>query len=86
MFLVLLCFEIGSNISSDHILKLTFLMFCIVIFRKIMSTSMDCRSDNVTYMWCIFKCTLLGDCRRSMLNVCPCALKFVRQKTRASGN
>jgi hypothetical protein len=36
-----------------------------------------------------FKCTLFGVRRRSMIklsNVCPCALKFVRQKASASGN
>jgi hypothetical protein len=28
-------FEIGSNISTDHFLKLALLMSCIVIFRRI---------------------------------------------------
>jgi hypothetical protein len=83
MFFVILCFETGSNIFSDHFLKLALLMSCIVISRRIMSPSMDCRYDNVTYMLYIFKCTLLGVCQRSMIklsNVCPCALKFVKQK------
>ncbi len=89
MFLVILCFETGSNISSDPFFKLALLMSCIVISCRIMSPSMDCRHDNVTYMLYIFKCTLLGVHRRSMFklsNVCPCALKFVRQKANASGN
>jgi len=89
MFFVILCFEIGSNISSNPFLKLVLLMFCIVIFRRIMSPFMDHRHDKVMYMLCIFKRTLLGGCQWSMIklsNVCPYALKYVKQKTRASGN
>ncbi len=44
---------------------------------------MDCRCDKVTYMLCIFKCTLLGDYQRSIINlsnICPCVLKSIRQK------
>jgi hypothetical protein len=40
-------------------------------------------------MLCIFKRTLLGGCQRFMIklsNVCPCALKFVKQKVGASDN
>jgi hypothetical protein len=40
-------------------------------------------------MLCIFECTLLGGCWRSMIrlsNLCPYALKFVRQKIGAFGN
>jgi hypothetical protein len=76
MFLVILCFETRSNIFNNHFLKLALLMSCIVIFNWIMSLSMDCRHDNVTYMLCIFKCTLLGVCQMAMTklsNVCPCA-------------
>ncbi len=54
MFLVILCFETGSNISNDLFLKLALLMSCIVISRRIMSPSMDCRHDNVMYMFYIF--------------------------------
>jgi hypothetical protein len=58
-------------------------MSWIIIFCRIMNPSMDCKHDKVTYMFCIFKGTLLGGCQRSIINlsnVCPCALKFVRQK------
>jgi hypothetical protein len=54
-----------------------------------MNPSMDCKHDKVTYMLCIFKCTLLDGCRRSIINlsnVCPCALKSIRQKVGASDN
>jgi hypothetical protein len=64
-------------------------MSCIVIFRWIMNPSIDHRFYKVTYMLCIFKCTLSCGCQRSMIklsNVCPCALKFVRQNARAIGN
>jgi hypothetical protein len=53
-----------------------------------MNPSMDHRHDKVTFMLCIFKRTLSGSCWRSMIklsNVCPCALKSVRQKARAIG-
>jgi hypothetical protein len=89
MTLIILCFETSSNIFSDPFLKLALFIFCIVIFHRIMSPSMDCKCDNVMYMLCIFKCTLLGGCQRSMIKssiVCLCALKFMRQKARASGN
>ncbi len=85
MILVMLCFETSSNVSSDLFLKLVLFIFCIVIFHRIMS----CKSDNVIYMLCIFKCTLLGGCQRSMIklsNACACALKSMRQKARASDN
>jgi hypothetical protein len=36
----------------------------IVIFYKIMNASMDCKRDMVTYLLCIFKCTLSGDGKR----------------------
>jgi hypothetical protein len=88
-FFVILCFEIGFKISSNPFLKLVLLMFCIEIFHRIMSTFMDCRHDKVAYMLCIFKRTLSSGWWRSMIklsNVCPCALKFVKQKARASGN
>jgi hypothetical protein len=49
-FFVILCFETSSNISSNPFFKLALLMSCIVIFCKIMSPSMDCRHENVTYM------------------------------------
>jgi hypothetical protein len=54
-----------------------------------MSPSMDHRCDKVSYMLCIFKCTLLGGYWRYVIklsNVCPCALKFVKQKVGARGN
>jgi hypothetical protein len=76
-FFAILCFEIGSNISSNLFLNLVLHMSLIVIFRKIMSPSMDCRHNKVTYMLCIFKCTLSSGCQRSMIklsNVCPCTL------------
>jgi hypothetical protein len=44
---------------------------------------MDRRCDKVMYMLCVFKHTLSGGCQRSMIklsNVCPCPLKYVRQK------
>jgi hypothetical protein len=88
-FLVILCFEIGFNISNDPFLKFVLLMFCIVIFHRIMSTFMDRRDDKVMYMLCIFKRTFSSGCRRCMIklsNICPCALKSVKQKARASGN
>ncbi len=87
---MILCFEIGSNISTDPFLKLNLLMFCIIIFRRIMSPSMDHKSNKVMYMLCKFKRTLLGGCqKRSMIqlsNVYPCALKFIKQKVEANGN
>jgi hypothetical protein len=89
MFFVILCFEIVYNISRDHFLKLALHMSCIVMFRMIMNPSMDCGGDKVIYMLCIFKRTLSGGCRRSMIklsNVCPCALKSMRQKIGAIDN
>ncbi len=86
--MVILCYEIGSNISRDFFLKLTLHMSHIVIFRRIMSPSTDRRHDKVTYMLCIFKHTLSRGCQRSMIklsNVCPCVLKSMRQKARAIG-
>jgi hypothetical protein len=62
MFLAIICFGIGSNISDDHFLKLTLHMSWIIIFRNIMNPYMDCRHDKVTYMLCIFKCMLLSGC------------------------
>jgi hypothetical protein len=56
MFLVILCFEINSNISSNHFLKLALHMSWIVIFHRIMNPSMDSKCNKVTYMLCIFKC------------------------------
>ncbi len=44
---------------------------------------------KVTYMLCIFKCTLSSGCWRSTIKlsiVCPCVLKFVRQKVGAIDN
>jgi hypothetical protein len=70
-------------------LKLALHMSWIIIFHKNMNPSMDCKHDKVTYMLCIFKCTLLDGCRRSIINlsnVCPCALKSIRQKVGASDN
>jgi hypothetical protein len=64
-------------------------MFHIVIFRRFMNPSMDRKCDKVMSMLCIFKCTLSGGCQWFMIklsNVCPCALKFVKQKVGASGN
>jgi hypothetical protein len=60
MFFVILCFQIGYNIFKDLFLKLALHMSCIGIFCKIMSPFMDRRHDKVTYMLCIFKCTLSG--------------------------
>jgi len=83
-YFVVLCYEIGSNISRDLFSELVLHMSCIVIFCRIMSPSMDHRHDKVRYMLCIYERTLLGGCRRSMIklsNVCPCALKFVKQKS-----
>jgi len=76
-FSVILCFEISSNISSNHFLNLVLHMSWITIFHRIISPSMNHRHDKVTYILCIFKCTLLGGCRRSTINlsnVCPCVL------------
>jgi hypothetical protein len=76
-FFAILCFEIGSNISRNPFLNLILHMSWIVIFHKIMSPSMDRRHNKVTYMLCIFKCTLSSGCRRFMIklsNVCPCVL------------
>jgi hypothetical protein len=89
MFLVILCCEIGSNIFSYHFLKLALHMSWIVIFRTIMNPSMNHIHDKVAYMLCIFKCTLSCGCQRFMIklsNFCPCVLKFVRQKAKATGN
>jgi hypothetical protein len=61
-------------------------MSYIVIFHRIMNPSMDHRHDKIMYMLCIFKHTLSGGCRRSMIklsNVCPYALKSVKQKAKA---
>ncbi len=88
-FLVKLCFGIDSNISNDPLLKLALHMSWIIIFCRIMNPCMDCRHNKVTYMLCIFKRMLSSGCRRSIIklsNVCPCALKFVRQKVGARGN
>ncbi len=87
-FFVILCFEIGSNISRDPFLKLALHMSCIVIFHRIMSPSMDI-CDKVMYMLCIFKSTLSSGYQRSVIklsNVCPCLLKYVRQKVGAIDN
>jgi hypothetical protein len=46
-----------------------------------MNPSMGCGGDEVTYMLGIFKCTLLGGWRRSMIklsNVYPYVLKSMR--------
>jgi hypothetical protein len=89
MCFVILCFEIGSNISKDPFLKLVLHMFCMVIFHRIMNPFMDRKYDKVMYMLCIFKRTLSGGCRRFMIklsNVCLSALKYVRQKARAIDN
>jgi uncharacterized membrane protein len=55
-----------------------------------MSPFMDRKFDKITYVLCIFKHTLLGGCqKRSMIklsNVCPCALKSIKQKVEANGN
>jgi hypothetical protein len=64
-------------------------MSCIVIFHRIMNPSMDRRRDKVMYMLCIFKCTLSSGCQRFLIklsNVCPCALKSIKQKVGAIGN
>ncbi len=89
MFLVILFFEIGSNIFSNLFLKLALHMSWIVIFHRIMNPPMDSRCNKVTYMLCIFKCILLGGCQRSIIklsNVSPCVLKYVKQKVGARGN
>jgi hypothetical protein len=52
-FFVILCFEISFNNSSDPFLKFVLLMFCIVIFHRIMSTFMDCRHDKLR-IWCAY--------------------------------
>jgi hypothetical protein len=69
VYFVILCFEIVYNILRDLFLKLALDMFCIVIFCRIMNPSMDCGGDKVMYMLCIFKCTLSGGCRRSMIKL-----------------
>jgi hypothetical protein len=49
--------------------------------RKIINSFMECKHDNVTYMLCIFNCTLLGGWQRSMIkwsNAYPYALKSVK--------
>jgi len=54
-----------------------------------MNPSMDCKCDKVMSMLCIFKRALLGGYQRFMIklsNVCPCVLKFLKQKVGASGN
>jgi len=54
-----------------------------------MSAPIDCRHDKVNYVLCIFECTLLGGCQRSMIklsNLYPCALKSMRQKVGAISN
>ncbi len=56
---------------------------------RITSPSIERRCDNVTYMLCIFSGMLLGGWCKSMIkwsNVCPCVLKFVKQKVGAIGN
>ncbi len=50
---------------------------------------MDHKHDKVMYMLCIFKRMLSSHCQRSIIKlskVCPCALKFMKQKVRAKGN
>jgi len=89
MCFVILCFEIGSNISRDFFLKLILHISCIIIFCRIMNPSMDHKHDKVTYMLCIFKHKLSGGYQRSTIklsNVCFCALKYVRQKVGAINN
>ncbi len=70
-------------------MKFGLLMFHIIIFRRIMNPSMDYECDKVMSMVCIFKRTLSGGYQRFMIklsNVCPCVLKFLKQKVGASGN
>jgi hypothetical protein len=81
-----LCFEIGSKISNNVFLKLVLHMSWIVIFHRILNSSMDHEYDKVMYMLCMFRHMLLGGCWRSIIklsNVCPCALKLVKQKAGA---
>jgi len=68
-----LCFEIIVTISNDPFLKLALCMCYIVIYHKIMSPSMDHKHHNITYMLCIFSCTLSNCWWRSIIkwsNVC----------------
>jgi hypothetical protein len=84
-----ICFGIGSNISNGLTFKLTLHMSWIVIFHRIMSPFVDHKHDKVMYMLCILKHMLSGHCQKFIIKlskVCPCALKFMRQKARAKGN
>jgi hypothetical protein len=50
---------------------------------------MECRCDNITYVFCILNDTLLASWQRSMIklsNVCPYALKSTKQKIRPNGS
>jgi hypothetical protein len=79
MLFVILCFEIGSNISSNLFLKLGLFKSHIIIFHRIMNPSMDHKCDNVMSMLCIFKRTLSSGYQRFMIklsNVRPCVLKL----------
>jgi len=50
--------KISVTISNDPFLKLALCMSYIVIYHKIMNPSMDDKRHNITYMLCIFSCTL----------------------------
>jgi hypothetical protein len=82
-------FDVGVIISNDIFSKFALLMFWIVIFQRITIWFIKRTHDNIKYMLCIFSGTLLGGWQRSMIkwsNICPCALKIVKQKAWASGN
>jgi hypothetical protein len=54
-----------------------------------MSPYMECRYDNITYVFCILNDTLLASWQRSMIklsNVYPYALKSMKQKNRPNGS
>ncbi len=54
-----------------------------------MSPYMECKCDNITYVFCILNDTLLASWQRSMIKlsiVCPYALKSMKQKIRPNGS
>jgi len=64
-------------------------MSCIVISCKTTSLFNEHKCDNVTYMLYILNCTLSGGYQRSITkcsNVCPWALKSIKQKVGTSGS
>jgi hypothetical protein len=68
-----LCLKINVTISNDPFSKLALCMCYMVTYRKIMNPSMDHKHHNITYMLCIFSCTLSNGWWRFIIkwsNVC----------------